>query len=384
MYQGSVCTTLQMKKRISIWIHGGIGGGNFSQGQPVIGKIIADLAVDYELLIYSQLSPNADFVSKGFKVYSAPRIVVGSWLRWLSLIGIFILNHVRRPHQLNYAFWGYPAGVIAVLLGKLLDRPTIIHLQGGDTANIPELQYGVFYSPFSRALSKWAYKKATILIALTQYQKQKLNDHGIKRKIEIIPYGPDLTKFKVKEKKAESSYHQFIHIGNHNLIKDQVTLLETFRLISDRLPNCRLRIVGDDSLNGEIKRNAARLGINQSVEFTGPVPYNEIPEYLREADVILHTSVFEGQAMVISEAAASGVLLAGTRVGLLSDLGDSFGLIVDVGDAEILAEKVLSTLKDADMVLTYTNNARNWVEDHDQLWTVKTIKLHIENLIKKD
>lgn len=370
-----------MKKRISIWIHGGIGSGSYAQGQPVIVKIIEELANDYEVLIYSQLHPNIGFTPKGFTVYSASKTVKGSWFRWLYLVSKFVVNHIKRPHQLNYAFWGYPAGVMAVILGKLFDKPCIVHLQGGDATCIPALRYGAFYQPLSRKLSRWAYREAKILIALTNYQKQNLDRQGIKRKVEIIPYGPDLTKFKIKEGGKRDNYNQFIHIGNHNLLKDQVTLLNAFHIISGRLPNSKLRIVGYDALNGELKKRSIQLGIDHLVEFIGSVPYDDIPNYLHRADVILHTSVFEGQATVISEAAASGVLLAGTRVGLLADLGDKYGIIVDVGDAESLAEKILNTLKDPDMFMTYINNSRKWVEKHDHRWTVQTIKFHIDNLI---
>jgi glycosyltransferase involved in cell wall biosynthesis len=371
-----------LKKRISIWIHGGIGGGTYAEGQPVIAKVIEELANDYELLIYSQLHPNTAFIPKGFTVYSASNVVKYRWLRWLYLVWQFIINHIKRTHELNYAFWGYPAGVLAVVLGTLFDKPCIVHLQGGDAACIPALQYGAFYRPFSRQLSRWAYTKTKILIALTDYQKLNLDRQGIKRKVEIIPYGPDLTKFKIKERSMRSNFYQFIHIGNHNLLKDQITLLKTFSIISGRLPNSKLRIVGYDALNGELKKFTIQLGIDNLVEFTGPVPYDEIPNHLHDADVILHTSVFEGQATVISEAAASGVLLAGTRVGLLSDLGDRYGIIVDVGDAESLAEKVLNALNDPSMLTSYINNSRKWVEKHDHRWTVQTIKFHIDSLIK--
>jgi glycosyltransferase involved in cell wall biosynthesis len=45
------------------------------------------------------------------------------------------------------------------------------------------------------------------------------------------------------------------------------------------------------------------------------------------------------------EAFASGVLVAGTRVGLLADAGDE-SITVDPGDAEGLAEKILQLIRE--------------------------------------
>jgi glycosyltransferase involved in cell wall biosynthesis len=372
-----------LKRRIAIWIHGGVGGGNFSQGQPVLNKIIESLKMDFEIIIYSQLGPNPEFIAHGFILNTAPRIVKSMWLRWLYLAVLFAYRHIKNPHQLIYAFWGYPAGIIAVFLGKLFKKPSIIHLQGGDSVSIPELRYGTFYSPFSKKLSCWAYNKATLVIALTQFQKINLKKHGIKRQVEIIPYGPDLTMFKFNGDKFQKGITRFIHIGNHTLIKDQMTLLKTFRIISNNIKNSRLTVIGHDALNGTLKKNAIQFGIENVVEFLGPVPYSEIPHYLDEADVILHTSLYEGQATVISEAAACGVLLAGTRVGLLSDLGDNYGLIADVGDADSLAEKVLKVLEDKNLVIAYIARSRKWAEKYDHQWTTNSIKFLINSLIRQ-
>jgi glycosyltransferase involved in cell wall biosynthesis len=242
-------------------------------------------------------------------------------------------------------------------------------------------RYGAFYGSLSRKLSTWAYERASLLIALTGFQRNSLERHGIKRSMEVIPYGPDLNMFDFHKIELPRNIVRFIHIGNHSPLKDQKMLLDAFNLISERI-NCSLTIIGHDALNSELRNYTRTLGIDNLIEFIGPSPYHEIPGYLSNADVLLHTSLYEAQATVISEAAACGVLLAGTRVGLLHDLGDDFGLVVDVGDAEGLAEKVLGTVADKNLIETYTEKARAWVEKHDERFTTRTIKEHLHHLLK--
>lgn len=371
-----------MQKRIAIVLHAGIGGGHFSQGQPAICKVVEQLACDFDVIVYSKIRPDYGAKFPGFKIYSAPDAIGPGWFRWLYLIVSIMLNHIRKPHQLFYSFWGYPAGFIATCLGKILNKPSIIHLQGGDATRIDSLEYGAFYRTFSKKLSAWAYRKTSLLIALTTFQKHDLCRNGINRRVEIIPYGPDLKMFRFNENKFNGEIVKLIHIGNHTPVKDQKTLLNAFSRIVREIDKCRLKFVGYDAFEGELKNYAIQLNIDRYVEFVGPVRYNQIPHFLFDADIMLHTSIYEGQATVISEAAACGVLLAGTRVGLLADLGDDFGLIVNVGDADNLAERVLNVLGEKRKSKEYVKRARTWVEEHDHEWTVETIKTHISHLIK--
>lgn len=360
-------------------MHGGVGGGLYSQGQPNIQELINQLALQYEIDIYSQLPPNDDFHSPNFRIFSLKKNLTWSIARWAYLIIIFCSNNFKNRYDILYSFWGYPAGLIVVILGKLLGKPTVIHLQGGDAVNIPALRYGVFYKPLTKDLCRWAYKNASLLIALTAYQKDCLEREGVRRQIAIIPYGPDLHHFQFNRNRFDQKIARFIHIGNHTPVKNQQMLLESFRKISTEI-NSTLTIIGFDALDGALKRYSSILGIENLVVFTGPVPYAQIPEFLSKADVLLHTSFYEGQGVVISEAAACGVLLAGTRVGLLADLGDRCGVLGDTDDPEGLAEKVCAVLEDPAQINAYINRSRQWVEEHDSQWTVKTILSHLKSL----
>ena len=57
-------------------------------------------------------------------------------------------------------------------------------------------------------------------------------------------------------------------------------------------------------MNGLFQRLVDEMGISNKVQFIEPVDYNRIHEYYREADVFLHTSVYESQALVVAEAMA--------------------------------------------------------------------------------
>jgi glycosyltransferase involved in cell wall biosynthesis len=77
--------------------------------------------------------------------------------------------------------------------------------------------------------------------------------------------------------------------------------------------------------------------------------------------------------MALTEAAACGVLLAGTKVGLLYDLGERCGIVVETGDFEELSSKVLAIIRDDERWNNKVQQAKSWSEAHDLSWTVNKL-----------
>ncbi len=363
-----------MKKRIAIWMYGGIGTGNFSQGQPVLEMLIRKLAEEFDLIVYSQSLINTDYLPDGLRIRFAPAAVKNRNLRWLLLIKYFFADHFQKKFSLVAAFWGFPGGFFATLMAKILFLPSVVNLQGGDAAGIRALNYGVMHRPWFKRLALFTYSQATVLTALTYFQRDMVIGNGVSRSIQVIPLGVDPTIFKVFPGKTRpGDPHHFIHVSNYNLIKDPETLLRAFALIC-KTKAASLRIVGGEYDKSNLQQLCENLGIARNVDFYGPVQYNKIADQFAWADTILHTSLFEGQGIVITEAAMCGVMIAGTAVGLISDLGDQRAVVVPVGDFNRLAEKILNILDNPEVAMEMKKRALIWAREHDFFWTVNRYK----------
>lgn len=368
-----------MKKRIAIIIHGGIGGGNFSQGQPAIQQLVERMSGRFIIEVFSMLPPDQNYTPENFKIFSPDNEISSRPVRWLFTFFRLMARHIRHPYNVFYSFWGYPSGVIAVFTAKLLRRPSIIHLQGGDAVSIPEINYGVFSSSLRTKICRWAYNQCTLLIALTNYQKSMLVKNSIQRKAEVIPFGVDFQKFTFKSKNFEDKPLRFLHVANHTPVKDQHTLLEAFSIVSNKIP-ATLTVVGSDFLQGQLRLWSSELGIDHKVKFFGPQPYERMPAFYEEAHILLHTSLYEGQGLVFTEAAATGTLIAGTCVGTLADMGESCGLIVDQKESRQLAEKIIESIRTKGYVFL-TRNARAWVDTKTTIHMDKILFSQIEKVI---
>jgi len=116
------------------------------------------------------------------------------------------------------------------------------------------------------------------------------------------------------------------------------------------------------------------LGLADHVRFTGFVPHREIPLYLAQAHILLHTSRHEGMPLAAVEAMASGVVVCGTKVGIIADLSPGCCIGVPVGDYAELAEQVICLVSHKDQYAELQRKAREWTQQFTIDWTCRQFK----------
>jgi glycosyltransferase involved in cell wall biosynthesis len=134
-----------------------------------------------------------------------------------------------------------------------------------------------------------------------------------------------------------------LHVASLSPVKDQATLLRAFAVVSERLPDACLHVVGDGASRHDLGRLAEQLDVAGRIDWHGAVDHDQLKDFYRKADLFVLSSLFESQGMVVLEAAACGCPVVGTAVGVLPELG---GPTVRPGDVEGLAELMLSVVQD--------------------------------------
>ena len=85
--------------------------------------------------------------------------------------------------------------------------------------------------------------------------------------------------------------------------------------------SCRLTMVGpDNGLLDECMALAEQLGINDLVNFVGPVPNEKLIQYYHSHDLFLNTTKFESFGVALIEAAAGGLPIVSADVGEVSHM----------------------------------------------------------------
>jgi glycosyltransferase involved in cell wall biosynthesis len=353
------------KPAIAIIIPGGIGTGHNNGGVPVLERLVKLLAKDFTITVFSLFPVNENYKPDGFELIGiTTRNLV---LRMVSFFRTFHRHHRVRSFQAVHGFWVLPGGLLAVLAGRIFSIKSIVSILGGDAIALPEIKYGQLRNPFSRRLIFMTLKHADEVNALTNYLVNNLRRAGFSRDgIRIIPWGIDTQMFWYLEKELQRPV-RFLHIGNLHPVKDQETLLKAFNIISKTIDST-LTIIGEGILKPGILALIDSFQLQERVTILNPIPYEQLPGYYHQADILLHTSLSEGQCEVVTEAMSAGVLVCGTKAGLMADLPDCCVSVV-IRDYEQLALQVLKVIADEQRLAAIKERAHQWTAVHSIYWT---------------
>lgn len=146
--------------------------------------------------------------------------------------------------------------------------------------------------------------------------------------------------------------------------KDHKTLLRAYAQMRER-GRCKaaLVLIGEGRDRHELERLADELGIGASVHFLGFCA--NPPPYIRQAELLVLSSRYEGFGMVLGEAMALGtpVLSADCPTGPRDLLEDGkAGLLVPVGDVDAMALAIERLLTDTELRRSLSQAALQKVE----------------------
>ena len=270
-------------------------------------------------------------------------------------VGAVLRRHRRRPFDLVHALWADEAGAVATIAGRLVRRPVVVSVLGGELARIPDIGYGAALGRGGRWTVGVSFRGADLVTAGSSTALAAILERRPERPVALLPLGVDTTVFRPAdpaeaetadaERAGRPARQTILFAGSLEPVKDPAAMLRVFgRLASDR-PGLDLVLVGDGRLRAGLETSIAGTALAGRVRFAGQLRRDEMPALYRSATVLAVTSRHEGQSMVAVEAAASGLPVVGTRVGVLPDLGDG-ATTVPVGDEAGLADALAAVLDD--------------------------------------
>jgi phosphatidylinositol alpha-1,6-mannosyltransferase len=148
-----------------------------------------------------------------------------------------------------------------------------------------------------------------------------------------------------------------------------------------------LLIVGDGSHAPKLHRLARRLGVADSVIFTGPVPWDDLPAHYDAGNIFAMPCRtrrggldVEGLGIVYLEASATGLPVIGGDSGGAPDaiLAGETGYVVTGGDVGELADRIVGLLRDPDAAATMGDKGLAWV---DQEWRWDLVSRRLAEIV---
>lgn len=225
---------------------------------------------------------------------------------------------------------------------------------------------------FFKKLSFIAYQQASVVTTLFETNRSlQIELNCPPEKIVVIPNGVEAAEFDSCRKKTKGAPFVLGAMLRVVPIKDVKTMLLAFDIVKRAEPEVRLKIMGncaeDPIYYKECTELLEELG-TEDVEFLGQV---DVKEHMPEIDLLLLSSISEGQPLAILEGMAAGIPFVATNVGdcraLLEggredDKFGSAGLIVPIMNSEAMARAILRCVRDPELTASMGQAGRKRVE----------------------
>jgi len=215
-----------------------------------------------------------------------------------------------------------------------------------------------------RWLREFMQKCQHIIIPSESLKDILIRDYGLHERYSVIPTGTDLEPFQNADGKSLRSKNGWqeesvlISVGRLAPEKNWDTLVRAFAKVHEKHAGTRLVLIGDGAARSSLEALAAELGVAEQVTFTGALPFQEIPRYLKAADAFAFASVTETQGLVTIEAMAAGlpvVAVDGSGTRDIMEHGKQ-GFLVE-NDPDALAKGIHKLLADPQRLKRLSNNA---------------------------
>lgn len=285
--------------------------------------------------------------------------------------------------------------------------PTIIHSHGpragfmareaapNDITQVyTEHIYGAEYH-LNNPINEWLQKKiltrgnerTDLIIAVSNSVKKYLIDAKLapEEKIKVIPNGIEINERSREYKKRIKlgNKHPIIGtVGNLNLQKGQIYLVEAMKEILKKYPLATLEIIGDGSERQNLEQKIEQLDLGHHITLLGYK--TDINQYLWHWDAFVLPSISETFGIVVLEAMNAGVPVVASKVGGVSDIihDDRNGILIKPREPELIAENVIEILEHPALAAKLKREGKERVKDFDWKEIVKILEKEYIRILK--
>jgi len=350
-------------------------------------------ALGHEVYIFAPSYRNCDHESRVFRFASIPSptnpdfaLAVPFSLKLKPTIKKLELDliHVHSPFLL---------GRVGVRYARKLGVPLVF------TFHTLYDQY-VHYLPFAKTFSRELAQKISrdfcnlcdLVIVPTGIVGDYLRDIGVRTPVNRVPTGIKISDYQEvdrmwlqKQYKIKPEDKVLLFVGRLGKEKNINFLMESFKVLENRMGNTVLVLVGGGPEEEELRDKAVELGIEKKVIFTGTLSPENVIKCYASASLFVFPSVTETQGIVITEAKAAGLPVVAIKAYGVSEMVEDGvdGYLTELNQ-EQFASKVHMLLINDNLIEEMSRRARHNAERLSSTNCTARLIDSYQSLLKKE
>lgn len=258
-------------------------------------------------------------------VWLPKRPVRGSgilWRIWQTL------KHARRFRPQLIQGQAVSCGLVAAVVGKRLNIPSLCYAQGYDVYQASrwqkwtEIRWGCL----------WPDRLLAVTRNLADAIRQVVGEHPL----QIVPHAFSMPEDCPSRDVARHTFELadntpvVFSVGRLEVFKGHDVLLQAWPIIAHRYPQAQLWVAGSGSCLQALETQAETLGVKDSVRFAGYLAADEVHVLMASADLFVLPSRSEPFGIVLLEAMAHGLPVVASNVGGIPEV------VPDCGDVQLV------------------------------------------------
>ncbi len=334
-----------------------------------VEKVVQDIAeglankVDMNALVCQPKGKGKREITNGIRVIRAGSFGIYFSMP-VSLSFPFILKKIGKEFDILHFHMPFPLADLSYLWARPQGKVVVWwHSDIVKQRNLLRV-----YKPFMMRFLNKAHK---IIVATPRHIESSPFLKNFRDKCVVIPFGIDLTRFRLNDKNREKimsirdmyGSKIILFVGRLIYYKGAEYLIEAMKKV-----DAKLLLVGEGHLKESLINLADKIGIRDKIVFMGRIDDEDLIHYYHACSVFVLPSIANSEAfgIVQLEAMACGKPVINTElptgVPWVSVHGET-GITVPPRDSSALADALNVLLNDADLCEKYGQNARKRVEE---------------------
>jgi glycogen synthase len=236
---------------------------------------------------------------------------------------------------------------------KYHDKPMVVHVHATELDRT-DFKPNTWISDIERK----GMNRADKVIAVSNYTKGILTKHyGIDgNKIDVIYNAHDMEHKAITAQARKRHSPLVLFLGRMTVQKNPWLFLDVAKRIKDLRPDVRFVMAGDGPMLTELIDRTCKMGMSDSMIFTGKVSRKEVDNLYREASCFVMPSLSEPFGLVALEAISHGVPVVLSRQSGASEVIEH-AFKVDFWDTEKMADCILTILREEPLARQLSSEA---------------------------
>jgi phosphatidylinositol alpha-1,6-mannosyltransferase len=271
-----------------------------------------------------------------------------------------------KPDILN-AHYMVHTGLAAAAGAARHGVPVVLTFPGRDIPGPATPWFWKFYC-------RWAASRADDVTYITDFCRRAIYDGKPPTAGHIIPPGVDLEAYRpnaggseIRERLGLAADTPVLFAMQRLSPEKRVeVVIESFAIVSRKHPEARLVVGGTGPSLSDLQALAQKLGLADTVLFTGYIPDDDLPRYYAACDIFVFHSAYETFGIVLAEAMAAGKPIVSVNHTAIPDVVSDrdTGILVPPFDPAAMARAISELIDDPNERARLGANGRMFAESN--------------------